>query len=233
MGEAFERLSQELLACTDEELRSANLQRGSGLLSLPTAPAGNIKWAPNSGAKVLQLPSRQVVKGIRALASQAKRPVDVILLFDMSSSMEGGKIEQAEVGLNEFLKLIDSPQSRISFISFGNSARLLADFAKVPVQYPNSWFRAEGHTALFDAVEMAISKLETSGDSGHIWAIVGLTDGQENNSSVTLETLRSHLRNSGRIRFYGIAYGVGAGISRCKRSLTNVTEWLWPAIFVE
>lgn len=211
IGEAFERLSAELLASTDEDLQAANLHRD--LRSLTTlAPVGNIARAVPSGVKTLQLPSRQAVRGIRALASQAKRAVDVILLFDMSSSMEGAKIHQAKDGLNEFLRLIDSPQSRVSLISFGNTARLVADFATIPVQYPDSWFKAEGQTALYDAVDMAITKLETGGNGGHLWAIVGLTDGQENNSSVSLETLRSRLSSSGKIRFYGIAYGAGAGL---------------------
>ncbi len=216
IGEGFERLSAELLASTEEDLRAANLHRDLRSLTSPAPTPGNVKWALHSGIKPLQLPSRQAVKGIRALASQAKRAVDVILLFDMSSSMEGGKIRHAQEGLNDFLRLIDSPQSRVSLISFGNTARLLADFATIPVQYPNSWFKAEGQTALYDAVDMAITKLETGGDGGHLWAIVGLTDGQENNSSVSLETIRSRLRGSGKIRFYGIAYGAGAGLDSLK-----------------
>ena len=133
-----------------------------------------------------------------------------MLLMDMSGSMEGTKLTLAKDGLEAFLRLLGSPADRVSLIRFQSRADLLATLQNVPAAFPDAWFQANGQTALIDAVDLAVTQLLLAGDPLHIWAIVGLTDGQENNSIVSLPAVSSRLAASNRIRFYGIAYGADA-----------------------
>jgi Ca-activated chloride channel family protein len=75
--------------------------------------------------------------------------------------------------------------------------------------------RAEGDTALLDGVYEAYRGLEELGDTERINAIVVMTDGQENNSAISLRRLVRELEQQSPVPVvvFCIAYGGDADIA--------------------
>ncbi|HXR16415.1 MAG TPA: vWA domain-containing protein, partial [Terriglobales bacterium] len=223
VDEAFHQLSRGLSALTDQELQRNGLHSigeefssGGSMEEFAAAqsPAvqNHLRWAPHAGTTPLILPARRVVQGIQSMAAATKRGVDVCLLFDISESMgEGNKLADASRGVDAFLQLLQGASSRVCLITFQTQATLVSPLGpNFRSGYPPGSLLAGGRTALLDAVDLGIKTLESRGEQNHIWAIVGFTDGIENASSAREADIVQRLTYSGRIRFYGIAYGSDA-----------------------
>lgn len=223
IDEAFHEFSHRLSALTDQELHHNGLHASAEELSsrgsivefaaAQSAPVRDqLRWAPHAGTTPLVLPARRVVQGIRSMAAATKRGVDVCLLFDISGSMgEGNKLEEASRGVEAFLQLLQGASSRACLITFQSRANVVTSLSpNFRSGYPLRSLRADGGTALLDAVDLGVKTLERDGDQDHIWAIVGFTDGIENASSTREADVVQRLISSSRIRFYGIAYGSDA-----------------------
>jgi Ca-activated chloride channel family protein len=188
------------------------------------APTGLVsaKYGANPAEPkvVLGLPEPKVLGKIKALWHQDRRPANIMLVLDNSGSMgDNNKIEQARAGLHQFLTQTSS-NDRVGLIKFSSNITQLVPIA------PMSTNRAilnsaidhifpEDQTRLYDAVAAGVNAVAALKDTSRINAVVLLTDGLDNQSSLSLGGLVGQLRGqtqseAGQIRVFDIAYGSDA-----------------------
>jgi Ca-activated chloride channel family protein len=162
-----------------------------------------------------------VIQVVRDVWQYTKRKTNVYLVADVSGSMQGEKLEQARVALLTFLEMIKGDQERVGLITFSSSevlAEPLAELAqnrgKLRVQIEA--LSAGGDTALLDALNLAYERLQQVGDTERINAVVVMTDGKENNSSIRLRDLTNKMRRENQsgvpVVVFCVAYGEDAEI---------------------
>jgi Ca-activated chloride channel family protein len=171
---------------------------------------------PTQPQTSLQVPSAAVLDVVRESWLANKRRTNVMLVVDTSGSMEGEKIENVKEALATFLDQIKSSEERVGLVEFYNDVT-----ERVPInELKNnrsalvravSSLDAGGNTALLDGVATAYERLQRLNDPGRINAIVVMTDGKENASSVSLRQLVTRLQNGNQrgvpVVIFAIAYG--------------------------
>jgi Ca-activated chloride channel family protein len=168
---------------------------------------------------VLEVPKADVIVAAQALWRKAKKPVDLVVVMDTSGSMAGDKISSARNSLSQFIGLLDD-RDRLQIITFSTTATVLAPMQSVGDKRADLQRRVQGifesgGTALYDTIMSAYDDLKTNGDPTHIRSIVVLTDGQDTNSSGTLDDVLSKVTISGEeggnaIKIFTIAFGSDA-----------------------
>jgi Ca-activated chloride channel homolog len=149
---------------------------------------------PQQPQTVLEVPEAEVVAGVLDLwRTEVKKPVDLVVVMDVSGSMEGKKINAARSSLIEFIKLLGD-RDRLEIILFSDEMLVLTPLSELGSKRADVLTRVSGiieggDTRLYDAVQMAYDELETRGDPRHIRAIVALTDGNDTASTLHFEQL--------------------------------------------
>jgi Ca-activated chloride channel family protein len=149
---------------------------------------------PNQPQTVLEVPDAEVVVAIRELwQREAKKPVDLVVVMDVSGSMEGEKINSARASLIDFVNLLDD-RDRLHIVLFSDELTTLTPLSPLSEKREDVLRRIGGiieggDTRLYDAVDMAYEVLRAEGDPDHIRAIVALTDGNDTASNMTLSQL--------------------------------------------
>ncbi len=170
----------------------------------------------NQPQTILEVPSAPVIEGIQGLWEKTKKPVDLIVVMDISGSMEGDKITTARSSLLQFIqKLDDHDRLRIDLFSSDiTTLTPLSDLGPKRQQVLDSvsGIFENGNTSLYDATLRAYQDLQAEGDPKHIRAIVVLTDGQDTASAATLDQVVSQItstENEGgnAIKVFTIAFG--------------------------
>jgi len=170
----------------------------------------------NQPQTVLEVPSGEVTAGVQALWKQVKKPVDLVLVIDTSGSMKGDKISSARTSLVNFIDLLDD-RDRLQVISFNTDIYDLTEMSVLGEKREDTIRRVSGiieggGTRLYDATDKAIKDLAANGDPNHIRAVVVLSDGQDNESTLRLESLLAELGGSSEeggnaIKLFTIAFG--------------------------
>ncbi len=166
---------------------------------------------------ILEIPSASVIEGIQSLWQQTKKPVDLIVVMDISGSMgENNKITAARSSLLEFVKKIDD-RDRLRIDLFSSDASTLTPLTPIGPKRQQvldsvSGIFEQGNTSLYDAILTAYGNLQTEGDPGHIRAIVVLSDGQDTTSAATLDQVVAEVTSSeseggNAIKIFTIAFG--------------------------
>jgi Ca-activated chloride channel family protein len=170
---------------------------------------------PTQPQTVLEIPSAEVIAGIQQLWREVKKPVDLVVVMDVSGSMKGDKISSARNSLIQFISMLDN-RDRLEVILFSNGLVTLTPLSPLgdkrdDVTRRISGIVESGNTRLYDAVETAYDELRVNGDPQHIRALVVLSDGQDNASGVTLNELMgeiSDLSEGGHAtKIFTIAFG--------------------------
>ena len=199
--------------------------------SIPlTAPLDAQHGVDTSEPKtVLETPPVDVISGVQALWDQVKKPVDLVVVLDISGSMQGDKISSARQSLLQFVDLLGD-RDRLEVIIFSTDITTLSDLSELgpkrdAVKTHISGVIEGGNTRLYDAVAQGYQDLQQKGDPGHIRAMAVLTDGQDNESNLTLDDLIAQIDASGQeggtsIKLFTIAYGSDAD----KTVLTNIAD---------
>ncbi|MCG8349314.1 MAG: VWA domain-containing protein, partial [Chloroflexales bacterium] len=146
---------------------------------------------PQGVQNILETPSSEVIVAVKNSWAQNRKRADIILVVDTSTSMEGDKIELTKAGLESFLLRI-LPEDRVGLITFDSQARevvapqLLSE-NRIELQTAIGDIRADGRTAIFDALDLARESLETlpQTEEDRIRAIVLLSDGADNMSAIS------------------------------------------------
>ncbi|CAN5567893.1 hypothetical protein BH10ACI2_BH10ACI2_13750 [soil metagenome] len=139
----------------------------------------------------------------------ADAPVSVAILFDVSGSMSGMKIQTARIALDHFMAT-SHPSDEYTVIAFNSKPQLLIDRSRDDRAVLDSLrFIQPGHsTALYDAVYLAAVKLEMGAYRKK--AIILISDGEDNSSRYSYNELRRLLKESD-VAIYSI--GVPSGYS--------------------
>lgn len=183
---------------------------------------------PKQPQTVLEIPDADVIRGIEALWHQVKKPVDLVLVVDISGSMSGEKINAVRTSLVEFINLLGD-KDRLEILTFNTEIVPLTPLTELGEKREDLTRRVSGiietgDTRLYDAVLAAYSELETNGDPDHIRAIVVLSDGQDTASQQDLEhvltVIGSQAESGDATKVFSIAYGNDAD----EEILKNIAE---------
>ncbi|MCS7030589.1 MAG: VWA domain-containing protein [Gloeomargarita sp. SKYG116] len=207
-------------------LRSQPIQELAARLGLrpgvPGVPLGG-QFNPANGVQPqptfdsLRPPAPDVVEAmLRAWENVAKKPSRVVVVVDDSGSMRGRKLAAMQQSLYTYINNLN-PQDELVLIRFSSRVDepifIRGDAAgkQRGLAFVNS-LRAEGATALYDAVWTALTWLRQNLRPAAINAVVVLTDGEDTNSQIRLSELEQQLQQSSfksdeRIGFFTVGYG--------------------------
>jgi Ca-activated chloride channel family protein len=168
---------------------------------------------------ILEIPSATVITGIEALWRENKKPVDLVVVMDISGSMGGDKITSARSSLMQFVgKLDDSDRLQIDL--FNDQISTLTPLTPIGEKRQQvidsvSGIFEQNNTSLYDAVLHAYDGLEAEGNPKHIRAIVVLSDGEDTASVFTLDDVirkvqASEEEGGNAIKVFTIAFGEDA-----------------------
>lgn len=182
-------------------------------LSDPVSPAFGVQ--PQGPQNTLPIPAADVIVAAKNAWAQNRKRADIMLVVDVSGSMEGDKLEQVKAGLETFLTRI-LPEDRVGLVSFSTRANVDVKPAplsesRIPLGDAIQGLRAEGKTAIFDGLTAAKTALDELPplQEERIKAIVLLSDGQDNASSITFDQLQQSFDETG-ISIFPVAYGADA-----------------------
>jgi Ca-activated chloride channel family protein len=164
----------------------------------------------------LEVPSVEAINAILQLWKVQKKHSNIALVLDTSGSMrEEGKMQNAKVGANQLVQLLDDGDT-FSFLPFSSELHwsvqdaALKDSRQQLLQQIDSLF-ADGGTALYDSIDAAYQHLAASRHTdSKIQAVVVLTDGADTESKMKLNELMDRIRYNGETRaihVFTIAYG--------------------------
>lgn len=127
--------------------------------------------------------------------SDSDAPVSVGILFDVSGSMSGEKIQRARKALGRFL-LTSHPSDEFFLIAFNNRAQLLLDRTRDAdaVLRKLTLVQPKQDTALYDAVYLGIEKVTRGTHQKR--ALLVISDGQDNASRYNFGEVRRLMRES-------------------------------------
>jgi Ca-activated chloride channel family protein len=175
---------------------------------------------------ILEIPSAAVITGIEALWRENKKPVDLVVVMDISGSMRGDKITSARSSLMQFITKLDN-SDRLQIDLFNDQITTLTQLTPIgdkrrQVLDSVSGIFEQNNTSLYDAVLNAYDSLQTEGDPNHIRAIVVLSDGADTASAATLDDVIQKIQlseNEGgnAIKVFTIAFGEDADADILKR----------------
>ena len=173
---------------------------------------------PSEPTRILTLPEPRVLARIKEAWREDRKPANVMLVVDVSGSMgEESKLEEAKEGLAVFLREI-SPNDRVGLIRFDDQVtpvlpiRRFAESRRDLEEAIDGLF-PDGQTAVYDATRDGYETVRALGDDTRINAVVVLTDGADNESSISDDDLAALLEGQASnteqtpIRVYTIAYG--------------------------
>ena len=139
--------------------------------------------------------------------------------MDISGSMKGDKITSARSSLMQFIQKLDD-RDRLQINLFSSDISTLTPLSPLGEKRQKvldsvSGIFESGSTKLFDATLQAYQDLQQNGDPKHIRAIVVLTDGQDTDSSATLDEVLSKINaaqgeGGNSIKLFTIAFGSDA-----------------------
>jgi Ca-activated chloride channel family protein len=128
--------------------------------------------------------------------SDEDAPVSLGVVFDVSGSMGGDKINKAREALSKF---IDTSHSRDEYflIGFNQRAQLLLDRTRDgdSLMQKLTFVQTKGQTALYDACYLGVERVSRVG-AHKKRAVLLISDGQDNSSRYTFKELTRLLKES-------------------------------------
>ena len=136
-------------------------------------------------------------------------PISLGVIFDVSGSMSGDKIQKAREALRHF---IDTSHNSDEYflIGFNSRAQLLMDKTRDSDAMLDklTFVQTKGQTALYDACYLGVERVSHGVHPKR--ALLVISDGQDNNSRYTFSELRKMLKETD-VLIYGIGIEGGGG----------------------
>ena len=169
----------------------------------------------------LQSPSAEVSSAVKDVFHQTKKKATIVLLLDISGSMEGDKMKSAISSSVTFVERLD-PNDEIYLMVFGGDSEVYelgggraGDIGEELTKTLNGLF-ANGNTPLYDGVCSAAQKMETlkaeheTNNEKRLYGIVLLSDGQDTSSGNTQNQMFNCLPSGESVegtKVFTIAFG--------------------------
>jgi len=169
-------------------------------------------------------PSAEVSSAVKDVFHQTKKKATIVLLLDISGSMEGDKMTSAVESSVNFVKRLD-PNDEIYLIVFGGDGDVYelgggraGDIAEALADKINGLF-ANGNTPLYDGVCSATQKINElqaaheANNEKRLYGIVLLSDGQDTASANTQNQMFNCLPSGENVdgtKIFTIAFGEDA-----------------------
>ncbi len=168
--------------------------QGNGLEVLFTASTAGTRLEPDGVA--VELDGRAVkttAVDVSAVIGKAEQRT-VVLLIDTSGSMKGAGIVAAKSAANTFLERVPS-DVRVGLVGFSSATGpvLAPTLNRAQIRGAIGKLVAEGETALYDGVAVALRQVGTVGKR----RVVLLSDGADTTSTASLAVVTTQLRRSG------------------------------------
>jgi len=183
----------------------------------PLTPANGVD--PEQPKRVLGLPEPRVLAALKRAWRADRKPANVLLVLDTSGSMTQEKrLQNAKQGLQAFLKEV-APQDNIGLTIFSDRIQPLVDISparanRARLRSTVSNLIADGGTAIYDATSEGVAQVTRLADTSRINAVVLLTDGEDTDSTKSVDDVVRELEAQGdsakRVRVFTIAYSAGA-----------------------
>ncbi len=127
--------------------------------------------------------------------SDEDAPVSLGILFDVSGSMSGDKINRAREALARFVET-SHERDEYFLVGFNDRAQLLLDRTRNSDSLLSklTFVQTKGQTALYDACYLGVEKVMRGAHRKR--AIIIISDGQDNNSRYTFTEVRRLLKES-------------------------------------
>jgi Ca-activated chloride channel homolog len=217
-AQAFQRYLAEQIT---PEVAARGGFRPADLKAKAVAPISPENGAdPNQPTRVLGLPDPRVLALLKSTWRQDRKPANVLLVLDTSGSMaQESRLANAQRGLKVFLGQV-SPQDRVGLTTFSDRITPLvpvAPFEQNRARLESTIGRliADGGTSVFDAAAQGYETVrDLAGRQDRINAVVLLTDGEDTDSSRTVQDVVRELQGQGdsstQVRVFTIAYSASA-----------------------
>lgn len=143
------------------------------------------------------------------------QPVDVVLVLDRSGSMGTAKMEAAKSAAVQFVRFMRD-NDKIGVVSFSSSALLnyplttIAGSVKNEAESAILAIQSGGGTSIGAGLQTAHNELNSKGDTNHPWAMVLLSDGDENARPMVADVLPAIVNNPKKIVIHTVGFGAGA-----------------------
>jgi len=194
--------------------------RSADLKAKPQAPLTASNGVdPAQPKRVLGLPEPRVLAALKKAWRADRKPANVLLVLDTSGSMAQEKrLHNAKQGLQAFLKEV-APQDNIGLTIFSDRIQPLVQIAparrnRAQLRSTVSNLIADGGTAIYDATSDGVAQVSRRADTSRINAVVLLTDGEDSDSTKSVDEVVRELEAQGdsskRVRVFTIAYSAGA-----------------------
>jgi Ca-activated chloride channel homolog len=164
---------------------------------------------PSQPVFLLRPPAPDVLMAILAAWREDRKLADIVIAVDASMLRKGTAAELRRA----VERLLDplSPRHRVGLVAFGDSVSTAVPLAPLSVNAERlreglAGLRPTGRTALYDAVADGVRQATSADDSARTTALVVVTDGGDDASSLDLAGLRARIRGS-RVRIFTVAYG--------------------------
>ncbi len=217
--------SQSAAGIFREYLLSAagqELARASGLR--PAAPDADLSGSaineangadPNQPQKVAAHPTLATIDAVQALWREQRKDVNLVLVIDISGSMQGTKIAEVRRSAQAFIEQMGEDDI-LGVVLFNDRIGTIGEAGPIG---PNRdtvinairGIEAGGGTAFYDALAAGAGLLEQNASPDRVSAIVALTDGiDENSQHFALSSGLYDVLKEGDPTLVMIAYGADA-----------------------
>ncbi|HUP16953.1 MAG TPA: type II secretion system F family protein [Acidimicrobiia bacterium] len=138
---------------------------------------------------------------------QTQEPVGIVLVIDVSGSMEGAPMEAAKAAATNFVSQ-KRPGDFIALVTFGDTVQTVSGFTTniEALTARIAELEAGGETAFNDGVIQGINLFEQSNASALRRNIIVLTDGADTVSTSTIDDVLAAINNPNNpVRVFGVA----------------------------
>jgi Mg-chelatase subunit ChlD len=155
-------------------------------LSLKVLPHHEVIGIGNTSTKSTQFCATVTARDLPPDNELARAPVDIIVVLDVSGSMNGSKLELCKTTLSLLLRELSS-SDRFGLVSFGSDAKLEIPPKKLNTQTDKdsalskiNSIRSRGHTNISGGIAMAAQEMKSLESPNEVQTIFLLTDGKAN-----------------------------------------------------
>jgi len=152
---------------------------------------------------------------LRGACVRDARPVDIVLVIDISSSMTPPKLAAAKAAGKAFVDALTPVRDRAAIVAFDANARLVEGLTGNPTRLHNALdgLSSATGTAIDAGMRAALDELSSPrARAGAAHVVVLMTDGQNNAGPGPVRALAAEARDAHGVRLYTVALGEDADL---------------------